>query len=51
MKKTALILLALFLCSALVSANEISFVDTYENALKQAGEQSKKMLITFYADW
>jgi hypothetical protein len=51
MKKTALIFLALFLCSALVSANEISFVDTYDQALKLAGEKSQNMLITFYADW
>jgi len=51
MKKTALIVLLLLACASLASANEVAFVDNYDQALKIAGEKSQNMLITFYADW
>lgn len=51
MKKTAMIMLALFACGMTASADEIEFVDTYASAKQIAGEQDKNMLITFYADW
>jgi hypothetical protein len=51
MKKTALLFLLLMAAAAVTSANEIAFVDNYEQALKAAGEKSQNMIITFYADW
>lgn len=51
MKKTTVIMLILWGLAAAASAGEIAFVETYDKALLTAGEQSKNMLITFYADW
>ena len=51
MKKTALMFLLLLTCATLAPANEVSFYDTFDQALKAAGENSENMLITFYADW
>lgn len=51
MKKTALAVLMLLACVSLTTANEIAFVQTYDQALQKAGEKSQNMLITFYTDW
>ena len=51
MKKTALVILFLLAFAALSSANEVVFVDSYDQALQIAGEKSQNILITFYADW
>jgi Skp family chaperone for outer membrane proteins len=51
MKKTALVFLLLLAAAAATSANEIAFVDTYDQALKAAGEKSQNIIITFYTDW
>ena len=51
MRKTALIVLALWFCAALASAAEISFLHDYNEAIKVAGEKNSKILIKFYTDW
>jgi len=51
MKKTTVIALMLFGLAAAATAGEIAFVDTYDKALQIAGQQSKNIVITFYADW
>jgi len=51
MKKIALLILAVWLCAAMASAKEISFIDTYDNALTAAKAQNAKILIKFYTDW
>ncbi len=47
MKKSFVFTLLALFVFGLASASQISFVDTYDNALKIAGEQDKKLLITF----
>jgi hypothetical protein len=51
MKKTALLFLLLLTAAGVTSASEIAFVDSYDQALKAAGEKSRNIIITFYTDW
>jgi hypothetical protein len=51
MKKTTVITLILWGLAAVATAGQIAFVDTYDKALQVAGQQSKNIVITFYADW
>ncbi|MFH1701667.1 MAG: hypothetical protein ABIE07_13900 [Candidatus Zixiibacteriota bacterium] len=49
MKKAVLaVLLVLFAFAGISAANEVKFVDSYDNALKAANEQGKKVLISFW---
>ncbi len=51
MKKILLSAMIIFgLIAGTVCASEIEFVDTYENALKVAGEQDKNILIKYDSD-
>ncbi|MCK5124946.1 MAG: hypothetical protein KAR42_01715 [candidate division Zixibacteria bacterium] len=47
MKRTLITVIAVFLLAGIVTAGKISFEDTYDNALKKAGDSNKKILITF----
>ena len=49
-KTTAAVFLLLFL-AGMAMAQQIAFVDTYDNALKAAGEKQQDMVITFHTDW
>lgn len=51
MKKTALLVLALWLCATMASAKEITFAHSYDEAVKMAGEKDTKILIKFYTEW
>lgn len=47
MRKTAIFLMMAMLLSTVISAAQISFYDNFDEAVKDAGEQNKKILITF----
>jgi hypothetical protein len=50
MRKATVTLLLLLVCATLAPANEVAFVETYDEALRLAGEKSQNLLITFYSD-
>jgi hypothetical protein len=49
MKKAVLaVLLGLFAFAGISAANDVTFVDSYDEALKVANEQGKKVLLSFW---
>lgn len=49
MKKAVLaVLLLLFAFAGMSAASEVTFVDSYDEALKLANDQGKKVLLSFW---
>lgn len=51
MKRFAVVIALMLICASISAASEMTFVNTYDEALQLAGEKNEKMLITFKTDW
>ena len=50
MKRFAVAIALMLLCVSMTAASEVTFVDTYDEALQLAAEKDLKVLITFKTD-
>jgi hypothetical protein len=51
MKKLAVAIVLMLMCATMTAAGEMTFVESFDEALQLAGANNQKLLISFKTDW